>query len=49
MKTEVSRRAVIAGAAAAGAGRPSVSDVVREILDRHRAELEAEARGEPGR
>ncbi len=35
-------------AAAAGAGRPSVSDVVREILDRHRDELEAEASGKGG-
>jgi len=34
-------------AAALGAGRPSVSDVVREILDRHRDELEGEAAGGP--
>jgi hypothetical protein len=26
-------------------GRPSVSDVIREMVERHRAELEAEARG----
>ncbi len=29
----------------AGRGRPSVSDVVRDLLERHRDELEAEARG----
>lgn len=35
-------------AAAAGGGRPSVSALVCEILDRHRDELEAEAAGKAG-
>lgn len=37
------RRVAVNRADTAG-GRPSVSDVVREILERHRSELEDEAR-----
>ena len=29
----------------AGSGRPSVSDVITDLIERHRAELETEARG----
>ena len=42
LRLVATRRAATAG------GRPSVSDVVREILDRHRDELEREAAGKAG-
>ena len=38
------RLAAIARAEAAGSGRPSVSAVVTDYLERHRKDLEAEAR-----
>jgi len=42
LRMVANRRARTAG------GRPSVSDVVREILDQHRDELVAEASGKAG-
>ena len=38
-------RLVAVRRATAGSGRPSVSDVITDLIERHRAELETEARG----
>ena len=37
------RRVAIERADRAGGGRPSVSSIIRDLVDRHRAELEKEA------
>jgi predicted CopG family antitoxin len=44
-ETHALLRLVAMRRANAGSGRPSVSDVIADLIERHRAELEAEAKG----